>query len=89
MASKTSNDKTKKSDVLSSNQFVYFLLNLLNETDRAAVIVGAANLDLILYKILTKFLLRSHRQNEANAINFTPTKTGHQTGHMGIINKTQ
>lgn len=36
-----------------------FMADLRNETDRAAVIIGAAKLDLLLYQLLQKYLLPS------------------------------
>ena len=50
--------KTKASDKY-WEEFKEFLDEFMGETDRAAVIVGAAKLDLIMYQILQRFLLPS------------------------------
>lgn len=42
-----------------TQEFQKFLNEFKNESDRAAVILGAAKLDILLYQLLTKFLITS------------------------------
>jgi hypothetical protein len=44
--------------------FELFIHEFKNETDRAAVIVGAAKLDLVMYQILQRFFLPSPRSDD-------------------------
>jgi hypothetical protein len=48
-----------KIDEHAAGQFKKFLIEFKNESDRAAVILGAAKLDILLYQLLTKFLITS------------------------------
>ena len=47
----------EKQPSASAIEFMTFLYEFRDETDRAAVILGAARLDLLLYQLLIKFLL--------------------------------
>jgi len=51
--------KMKTMEKLSSSHFVKFMSEFMAESDRAAVILGAAKLDLLLYQLLSKFLVAS------------------------------
>lgn len=47
----------EKNSTFELDEFNAFLKDLMDETDRAAVIIGAAKLDLLLYQLLQKYLL--------------------------------
>lgn len=49
----------KKSKSSSNDHFLEFITEFMTESDRAAVILGAAKLDLLLYQLLTKYFVPS------------------------------
>lgn len=47
-----------------TQQFISFIKEFLEESDRAAVVLGAAKIDILLHQILKKVLLPSPRGDD-------------------------
>lgn len=66
------------------DEFAEFVTEFKKESDRAAVILGAAKLDLLLYQIITKVLRPNASSNDDLFDGDAPLSTFHAKIHLKI-----